>query len=217
MATATQPSPQKASHAQSSRQQNLNQPGLSSWGFTLIELLIWLSIIGTLSLLLVPRLLGAMPDLALTQQTHQLQSLLSNARILAMVRGTSTIVCPATVASLDPRNVGEGLADAWCDPHGNWQAGVNVVLDQDRNGSIDEADSLVLQLAWRTGQGLPPQVQWRGFRDMGQIEFLATGMTNWQNGRFILCSDTHPIPGKHLVLNAAGRSYIQAVASEDCG
>jgi hypothetical protein len=77
--------------------------------------------------------------------------------------------------------------------------------------------TLVFHLAWYTSRGLPPQIQWRSFRDGDQIEFLANGMTNWQNGRFIMYSPTHRIPAKHLIINAAGRSYIREVPSPDCG
>ena len=196
---------------------SLRQSSVNSSGFTLIELMICLSLIATLSAMLAPRLLETMPALVLERQTQQLQSLLSNARTLAMVHDSSTIVCPASTASLRPLNAENPLAGGWCDPHGDWQAGVNVVLDRDQNRSIDAADALVFHLAWYTSQGLPPRIQWRGFRDDDQIEFLASGMTNWQNGRFIFCSPTHQIPAKHLVINAAGRSYVQEVSTQDCG
>jgi Tfp pilus assembly protein FimT len=94
---------------------------------------------------------------------------------------------------------------------------VNVVLDRDQNGVIDAADALVFHLAWDTSRGLPPEVQWRSFRDDDHIEFLASGMTNWQNGRFIICSPTHQISARHLVINAAGRSYVQEAPAQDCG
>lgn len=171
----------------------------------------------TLSTLLAPRLLETVPELVLERQARQLQSLLSNARTLALVHDSSTIVCPASTASIRPLNAENALAGDWCDPHGNWQTGVNVVLDRNQNRSIDAADNLVFHLAWYTSRGLPPQIQWRSFRDDDQIEFLANGMTNWQNGRFIMCSPTHRIPAKHLIINAAGRSYIREVPSPDCG
>ncbi len=196
---------------------NLTQPKRQWSGFTLIELMICLSLIATFSTVLAPRLLESVPELVLERQARQLQSLLSNARTLALVHDSSTIVCPASTASIRPLNAENALVGDWCDPHGNWQAGVNVVLDRNQNRSIDAADNLVFHLAWYTSRGLPPQIQWRSFRDGDQIEFLANGMTNWQNGRFIMCSPTHRIPAKHLIINAAGRSYIREVPSPDCG
>lgn len=186
-------------------------------GFTLIELLICLSVVGALSALLAPRLMSAMPELVLERQTLQLQSLLANARMIAMVNGRPTIVCPATAASLRPVNARNAASGSLCDPHGNWHTGVNVVLDHDHNGRSDDADPLVFHLAWHSGHGLPPKVQWKSFRNNGQIEFLASGTTNWQNGRFVLCSPTHQVAGRHLIINAAGRSYVQRVAAAECG
>lgn len=210
---------QQRSRKRKLRAPNPKEPGLQKrklGGFTLIELMICLSLIGALSSLLAPRLMETMPELTLERQTHQLQSLLSNARIHAMVNRTSTFVCPATQASLNPLAIGSGSADEWCDPHGNWHTGINIVLDSDADGAAGTTDSLVLQLNWHTGQGGAPRVLWRGFRDNGQIEFLPSGMTNWQNGRFMLCSRAEYISGRTLVLNAAGRSYIERLASEDC-
>jgi prepilin-type N-terminal cleavage/methylation domain-containing protein len=138
---------------------NLTQPKRQWSGFTLIELMICLSLIATLSTLLAPRLLETVPELVLERQARQLQSLLSNARTLALVHDSSTIVCPASTASIRPLNAENALAGDWCDPHGNWQTGVNVVLDRNQNRSIDAADNLVFHLAWYTSRGLPPQIQ----------------------------------------------------------
>ena len=169
-----EPGYQQSPTRQNRERLNLTQPKRQWSGFTLIELMICLSLIATLSTLPAPRLLETVPELVLERQARQLQSLLSNARTLALVHDSSTIVCPANTTSIRPLNAENALAGDWCDPHGNWQTGVNVVLDRNQNRSIDAADNLVFHLAWYTSRGLPPQIQWRSFRDGDQIDFLPT-------------------------------------------
>ena len=67
----------------------------------------------TLSTLLAPRLLEIVPELVLERQARQLQSLLSNARTLALVHDSSTIVCPASTASVRPLNTENALVGDW--------------------------------------------------------------------------------------------------------
>ncbi len=184
--------------------------------------MVCLSVLSVLSALLVPRLMEPLPNIVLEQQTQQLQALLHQARTQAMVTGRNAIVCPASPSSLSATSAssalspGGGFTDSWCGAQGQWQTGVNVLLDSNQDGLVNEDDTLALQLNWRGGPGDAPRMQWRSFRDTDRIVFLTSGMTRWQNGRFLLCSPVAQIPGRVLVLNVAGRSYVQAAAPEDC-
>jgi type IV fimbrial biogenesis protein FimT len=188
--------------------------GFTLNGFTLIELLVSLSLVAVLAALFSPGLFGAMPQLSLDRQTSQLQSLLQNARTLALTEGISAFACPANALTLNPDHSTDG---DWCDLHRHWGAGVNVVLDRNRDGQPGSGDALALHLNWRTvGLGHAPMVSWRSFRNSHHIEFLPSGMTNWHNGRFLLCSPDTNVLGNAVVLNAAGRSYRQRLQPSDC-
>ena len=105
-----EPGYQQSPTRQNRERLNLTQPKRQWSGFTLIELMICLSLIATLSTLLAPRLLETVPEPVLERQARQLRSLLSNARTLALVHDSSTIVCPANTTSIRPLNAENALA-----------------------------------------------------------------------------------------------------------
>ena len=59
-------------------------------------------------------------------------------------------------------------------------------------------------------------ISWRGFRGRERIDFLPSGSTHWQNGRFTLCSTNDASLHRDVIINAAGRSYIRCGTSSRC-
>ena len=174
-------------------------------GFTLIELLVTLGLLATLTALFAPVLLTAGQGVSLTARARDLQSLLNDARGLAMMHHQSVFVCGAS-----PAPEGPSLTLPPCDIHGEWRHGIHVVVDQNGNRSPDVDDSIQL---YHPPYPWPITLSWRGFRGRQQIEFLAVGTTNWQNGRFTFCTKGQVSQGLEVVLNTAGRTYIRPLTT----
>jgi type IV fimbrial biogenesis protein FimT len=174
-------------------------------GFTLIELLVTLGLLSAITALAAPSLLSAGHRVSLSAQAKDLQSLLNNGRSLAMVHQKSVFVCGASPGPADVSASPEP-----CDVHGEWRHGIHVVLDSNSNQAPDVDDDIQL---FQRPYPPPTTLDWQGFRGKHHIEFLAAGITNWQNGRFTFCTASPEPQGLEVVLNAAGRSYIRPLTT----
>ena len=174
-------------------------------GFTVIELLVTVGLLAALVALAVPSLLSAGQAVSLPAHAQDLQSLLNNARSLAMIHQQSVFVCGASPVSEKP-----ALASAPCDPHGEWRHGIHVIVDHNRNQAPDVDDFIQL---FKPPYPRRITLHWQGFRGKHHIEFLAAGTTNWQNGRFTFCVRGQGLGGLEVVLNMAGRSYLRPLTS----
>ncbi len=155
-------------------------------GFTLIELLIVLGILAILLASSVSNLMSSAPNTAVSQQAKQLQSLLSHARSVAIASRSRVFVCGATKS---PESFEQTNETSLCDPHGIWSRGINIVLDTNNSLAVDSGDQIALDQPAIPGD---MTLRWRGFRGKSHIEFLNSGSTFWQNGRFTLCVHSSP-------------------------
>lgn len=177
-------------------------------GFTLIEIMIVISIVALMAAVAAPQLFQHHVSLTLRQEAQQVQSLLNHARRLAMLHQQRVFVCSAISKTVDLMNQKQHCSD-----QGDWIHGITVVLDSNDDGLPNTSDPIMLY------QGPSPyatQLRWRGFRGKNRIEFLAHGMTHWQNGRFTLCRSGQNILGLEVVINASGRSYLRPAAFSGC-
>lgn len=103
--------------------------------------------------------------------------------------------------------------DIPCDLGGSWQHGIQVVIDQDDDQEPSAGDEVAL---YQPADGAAAVLSWRGFRGKNRIDFLPSGMTYWQNGRFTYCAVGDVTLRRDVIINAAGRSYISRDDTGGC-
>ena len=181
-------------------------------GFTLIEILIVISLLALLTALMTPNLQHGNPIVDLEQRAQALRSLIKQARTLAITHRKRVFLCgaaPESEFSLED-NFSRGVP---CDMQGGWHNGIQVVIDQDGNQQPSAEDEVVL---YQPADSERVVISWRGFRGRERIDFLPSGSTHWQNGRFTLCSTNDASLHRDVIINAAGRSYIRSGTSSRC-
>lgn len=91
-----------------------------------------------------------------------------------------------------------------CGARDTWHEGAMVFVDFNQNRRIDENDHLV-----KTIPHLMPgiRVYWRSFRNRSYLRFTSSGLTDWQNGNFLICQRAAQ-HARQLILNSAGRMYF---------
>ncbi|MDC3123581.1 GspH/FimT family pseudopilin [Gammaproteobacteria bacterium] len=181
-------------------------------GFTLIEILVVISSLALLTALMTPNLQHGNPIVDLEQRAKALGSLINQARTLVITNRKRVFLCGAALdgeLSLED-NLNQGVP---CDIQGGWHNGILVVIDQDGDQQPSAEDVVVL---YQPADSERVVISWRGFRGRERIDFLPSGSTHWQNGRFTLCSTNDASLHLDVVINAAGRSYISSGTSSRC-
>ena len=181
-------------------------------GFTLIEILVVISLLALLTALMTPNLQHGNPVVDLEQRAKALASLINQARTLAVSQRKRGFLCGAAPDGelFLEDNLNRGVP---CDRQGGWHNGIQVVIDQDRNQQPSAEDEVVL---YQPADSERVVISWRGFRGRERIDFLPSGSTHWQNGRFNLCSTNDASLHRDVIINAAGRSYIRSGTSSRC-
>ena len=154
--------------------------------------------------------MSSAPNTAVSQQAKQLQSRLSQARSVAIASRSRVFVCGATQSLESFEQINETSP---CDPHGIWSQGINIVLDTNNSLAMDSGDQIALYQPAIPGD---ITLRWGGFRGKSHIEFLNSGSIFWQNDRFTLCVHSSPAYIREVVINAAGRSYVQTPGTNYC-
>lgn len=101
-----------------------------STGFTLIELLTTVAVLGILLAVASPSLAGLQQRSAVTSAHNLLLTGFATARSHAVTTGRLVTICP-------------GTAVAGCHADGIWEGGWLIFVDEDGNGRLDPADTLV--------------------------------------------------------------------------
>ena len=179
---------------------------IPSRGFTLIELLVVLSII----LLLGSFALHGITKQTASQRMDGLQktfiTFLLSARKAAVMQHVDVIVCPI-------RTQRRTMSDtSVCGKRNQWHLGVLAFTDHNRNLKLDANDAVVAQLPGFKNA----TIRWRAFRNRAYLRFTAQGLTDWQNGHFLICG-TSAIPelSRQITLNYAGRLYTAKDRNRD--
>lgn len=157
-------------------------------GFTLIELLLVLIIIGVL-------LGSALPSfhktLAASRARETLQTLSQSiefARIAAITKASTVTLCKSE----------DSLTCS-----GDWNDGIIVFTDQNRNRKIDQDDELLRSIEFTFATG---EIKWRAFQNKQYLQMTSQGFTHYQNGNFTYCPvDKNPAIAHQIIINRLGR------------
>ena len=134
-----------------------------------------------------------------TSRVNDLVGIIRFARHSAIDGGRWVTLCPA-------RN-------GRCTSSADWQTGIMVFEDRNRDGSRQPAEPVLGNLP-RLDEG--ERLQWRSFRRRNFLTFRAEGYTNWQNGSFHYCPASGDRRyGKVLVVNIQGRTALSVDADGD--
>jgi type IV fimbrial biogenesis protein FimT len=154
-------------------------------GFTLIELMIVIAIVAVIASYGIPRFSSMVQNGRLSTQVNELQGLMQLARSEAMTNRVITRVCGST----DQTN---------CDTD-NWESGVIVFRDQDRNGSASAAELVRIKPGASNGNTV------RGA--IGAISFLTDG-TLAGGAMLRICDERGANNSRQVRLNTSGQSRI---------
>ncbi len=173
------------------------QPLTTNHGFTLLELLVVMTIVAVLTTFAIPGFAGWVERRHTDADRALLATTIYGARTAAIHLNQPVVMCPGD--------------DQGCGRRNSWHEGAVVFADPNRNGRLDRGETLVGGFGALNGT-----VQWRSFRNRSYLRFLPNGLTDWQNGHFLLCPTTDdPDLARQLVLNRAGRLYFSIDADGD--
>lgn len=125
------------------------------------------------------------------QVIRQLYGLIQKSRHHAITNNTNIILCK----SRDFVSCG-----------GSWSDGIIVFADTDGNRSVNGRETLLQAAEKPFDQGT---LFWRSFGNKSHLEFLPTGITNYQNGTFTYCIDRSDLKqARGISITVTGRPQI---------
>lgn len=159
-------------------------------GFTLIELLITLTII-SVSLGFVFDASRLLDKYQVERQARSIIQAVMYARSSAIKHGESVFICPS--------NNG-----ADCDK--SWSNTMLVYRNNDQSKTYEPTDEVLYQFDLARSKN---RIRWGSFGKQHYLEFLPSGMTNFQNGTFTVCAESKDIRSAiPVIINIAGRPYF---------
>ncbi|MCH2158914.1 MAG: GspH/FimT family pseudopilin [Oleiphilaceae bacterium] len=168
-----------------------------SRGFTLLELLIAFTIIaitfgisfGSFSFIEKQRV---------EQNARTVIQAIMYARSLAIKENQSVFICASDNGS-------------HCDK--NWSNTMMIYRDLNGNKSFDTSDDMIHLFEIGSDDN---RIRWGSFRRQDYLEFLPTGMTNFQNGTFTVCANNKNVEtAVPVIVNVAGRPYFGRDSNND--
>ena len=167
--------------------------------FSLIELLIAMATAAVLAGMAYPAFDDLIARVHATSRVNDLVGIIRFARHAAINGGRWVTLCPAD--------------DEVCSNAAEWQGGIMVFEDRNRDGARQSAEPVLGYLAaFDEGERL----RWRSFRRRNFLTFRSEGYTNWQNGSFHYCpASGDPRYGKVLIVNIQGRTAASVDADGD--
>jgi type IV fimbrial biogenesis protein FimT len=164
-----------------------------------VELLVTLAIAAVLAGMAYPAFNDLTARVHATSRVNDLVGIIRFARHAAINGGRWVTLCPA----IDER----------CTNSAEWQSGIMVFEDRDRDGSRATSEPVLGYLP-QLDDG--ERLHWRSFRRRNFLTFRAEGYTNWQNGSFHYCPASGDARyGKVLIVNIQGRTVPSVDADGD--
>jgi type IV fimbrial biogenesis protein FimT len=156
-------------------------------GLTLIEVMIVISIIALLAALSIPSFNNSLRRQQVSGETNTLFSLVYFARSEAIKRNKVITICKSD----DANQCG-----------GDWTNGWIVFSDNDKDGSRDNGELLIL--SGKIGEDY--RLEWTAFGSNNYIRFTSNGLTLSQNGTFKICpSDNDETFARAVVISKTAR------------
>ena len=156
-------------------------------GFTLIDLLFALAILAILMNIGFPAFDDFIKRSKMKTESSALYSVLQASRIVAIENNQKVTVCPS--------QTGEACSS-------DWSSGYIAFIDTDGNRRIDNSETVLFQ---KLIQSEEISLRWRAFGLRSSLQWLASGITNHQNGFFELCFQGEPTLARALIISKSGR------------
>ena len=157
-------------------------------GFTLAELVVTLIIMTLLTITAYPSISDMLEPQATTTAINRLVLAVKLARHSAMQYRST-----ATLCALKP---GGKCGGPWADE-------LTVFLDGNKNARLDESEATLRKIPALTSKA---SIKWRVFGNRQYLQMTTYGLTNYQNGNFVVCPASGNVRwAKQLVLNIQGR------------
>ena len=158
-------------------------------GTTLIELLVSLAVAGILLSWAGAEATHLVTEHRATAAVNQILGAVRFARHAAVTYRSPVTVCPAGR---------EG-----CGRRDHWHDGILVFLDRNADGRLDEGEGILRRLPRLDAR---ERIYWRSFRNRSYLSLRPSGLTDWQNGSFLLCpGGGDPRQARQLIVNAQAR------------
>lgn len=157
-------------------------------GLTLLELLVTLCMLSVLLGISLPDYNHLSQSLSGDVTLRKLATAVQLSKSTAIATGTTVTLCRSA----------DGLA---C--NGRWEDGVIVFTDHDRDGTLDDDDTIVRHVTFGNAKG---RIVFRAFQNKQYLQLTGLGVTAYQNGNFTYC----PYSGdrlfaRQLIINRTGR------------
>lgn len=157
-------------------------------GLSLLELLISLGILSMLLGVSIPDFSEISESIAGEVTLRKLATAVQLGKSAAITSGTTVTLC---------RSV-DGLT---C--KGNWEDGVIVFTDRNRDRALNEGDRLIRHITFPDGNG---QINFRAFQNKQSLQLTALGTTAYQNGNFTYCPFSgNRLFARQLIVNRTAR------------
>lgn len=157
-------------------------------GFTLVELLFSIAILSILSMLALSLWTEIQMRMATRATIKTITDGLTLARNHAITMQSDVLVCGSSTMQT-------------CD--NNWQTGILVLRDPDRNGEPERLEDVI---GFYKIPANGAHISWRGFGSSNGVSYNRMGQTSVSNGSFTYCPATRETHhARQVVINRAGR------------
>lgn len=167
-------------------------------GFTVIELTICSVLIGIMSALAIPSLQHFLLKAEIEGQSYSLMRHLNTARMQAIVEHTRYTLCP----SKDSIN----CTTAWTSGY---------LLFDDRNADhVRDPSERIFHAEQGPSNGA--HLSWRSFQHKPALQFVSTGITDAQNGSFVICPNNNDVHyARAIIVAKMGKIRLSSDKNHD--
>jgi len=155
--------------------------------FTLIELLITLAIMFILTGMALPSFQEVLDNSKLTSQVDGLVKTLKLARTTAITSNRKVTICPTDDSK-------KCLSD--------WSVGYMSFIDENGDRKLNGKETI---MSFFKNENEKSTLSWKAFGFRKSLQWLATGITNHQNGSFQFCYNNDASMSRALIITKAGR------------